>query len=104
MQLPSRNEHATNALRKRLPGQNLRWLRNVTTISLCNRAGCQPARPRRISMTMATSSRQQQAALTRLPVAKISVSRNNDTQPRSISRLVQRSVPTVGMVLTFKIT
>lgn len=96
MQLPSRNEHATNALRRRLPGQNRRWLRKVSTISLCDRAGSQPARPLRISTTMATSRRQQQAALTTLAVAKILVSRNKDTQPRSICRLVQRLDPMIG--------
>ncbi|MGC2613551.1 MAG: hypothetical protein WA354_05915, partial [Terracidiphilus sp.] len=70
---------ATNAARNGLPGQNLRWLRKVTTMSLCNRAGRQPASPRRISSTIATSSRQQQPALTRLPPAKTWVRSENDT-------------------------
>src|ERR1700688_1387438 len=48
-------------------------------MSRFNWAGRQPSKPRRICITMATSSRQQHMALIRLPVAKNSVSTRIDT-------------------------
>jgi len=48
-------------------------------MSLCRDGVSHPASPRRISATIATSSRQQEMALTRLHAARISVNRNIDT-------------------------
>jgi len=96
MQNPSTTEDATKALRRGLEGQNLRWLRNVTTISRWSWGVSQPVRPRRISATMAISNRQQQAALNRLHAARISVSRSMDTATsQQFRRMLQRSGSTV---------